>query len=440
MRETDVVIVGGGPAGLAAAVRLWERGVRNILILEREHRLGGILRQCIHDGFGLTRFGETLSGPEYAQRFIDKVEEKKIPYVTDTTVIDITYEKPAAETEDMPESAGGSCGEGKADSRNRPHRIVTASSRSGLIQIRTRVVILTMGCRERTRGAISIPGSRPAGVFTAGVAQSYINLQNKMVGKEIVILGSGDIGMIMARRLTLEGTHVQAVFEVQPYASGLPRNVEQCLNDYGIPLYLSHTVTEIKGTDRLEAVVVSEVDDYMHPIPGTEREYPCDTLILSVGLIPENELSLAAGVVLDDRSRGAVVDEYHQTSVPGIFAAGNVLQVHDLVDFVSMEAEELADSAYQYLKDGSLPRCELEVVTDGNVTHTIPQRISGRNDFKISLRVRRPVKNCVIRLSQNGNIVAEKKMRKALPAEMIQMPVQAARLEDHGNLEVSVLW
>lgn len=410
MRQTDVVIIGGGPAGLAAAVRLWEKGVRDILILEREHFLGGILRQCIHDGFGLTRFGETLSGPEYAQRFIDQVLEKQIPYITDTTVIDISSDK-----------------------------VVTASSRDGLLEIQAKAVIMTMGCRERTRGAISIPGQRPAGVYTAGVAQSYINLQNKMVGKEVVILGSGDIGMIMARRMTLEGAHVQAVFEVQPYASGLPRNIEQCLNDYGIPLYLSHTVTEIKGTDRLEAIVVSKVDDHMQPIPGTEKEYVCDTLILSVGLIPENELSLAAGVMMDDRSKGAVVDEYHQTSVPGIFAAGNVLQVHDLVDFVSMESEELADSAARYLESGSLPECPLAVVTDGNVTHTIPQKISGTEDFKLSMRVRKPVKKCTIRLSQNGQVVLEKRMPKAIPAEMIQIPVKAAKLSKTGDLEVSVV-
>lgn len=411
MRQTDVVIIGGGPAGLAAAVRLWEKGIRDILILEREHFLGGILRQCIHDGFGLTRFGETLSGPEYAQRFIDEVLEKQIPYITDTTVIQISEDK-----------------------------VVTASSCDGLLEVQAKTVILTMGCRERTRGAISIPGQRPAGVYTAGVAQSYINLQNKMVGKEVVILGSGDIGMIMARRMTLEGAHVQAVFEVQPYASGLPRNIEQCLHDYGIPLYLSHTVTEIKGTGRLEAVVVSQVDDHMQPIPGTEKEYACDTLILSVGLIPENELSLGAGVVLDERSKGAVVDENHQTSVPGVFAAGNVLQVHDLVDFVSMEAESLADSACRYLQEGSLPECPLAVVTDGNVTHTIPQKISGTEDFRLSLRVRKPVKKCTIRLSQNGQVVLEKKMPKAIPAEMIQIPVKAEKLSQTGDLEVSVLW
>lgn len=411
MKQRDVVIIGGGPAGLAAAVRLWDKGVRDILVLEREHRLGGILRQCIHDGFGLTRFGESLSGPEYAQRFIDQVMERQIPYITDTTVIDISRDKK-----------------------------VTAASKSGLLEIKARAVILTMGCRERTRGALSIPGQRPAGIYTAGLAQSYINLHNKMVGKEVVILGSGDIGMIMARRMTLEGAHVQAVFEVQPYASGLPRNIEQCLNDYGIPLYLSHTVTEIRGTSRLESVVVSQVDEALQPIAGTEKEYPCDTLILSVGLVPENELSLAAGVPLDERSRGPVVDEHHQTQVPGIFAAGNVLQVHDLVDFVSLEAESLADSAFRYLENGALPECPLAVVTDGNVTHTIPQRISGREGFRLSLRVRRPVKNCTIRLSQNGQTVLEKRMPRAIPAEMVQIPVAAEKLAQTGDLEVSIVW
>jgi NADPH-dependent 2,4-dienoyl-CoA reductase/sulfur reductase-like enzyme len=286
--EKDVIIVGGGPAGLAAAVRLKELGIQDLLILEREKLPGGILRQCIHDGFGLTRFKEALSGPEYAARFIDQAEKMDIPYLTDTTVLEISRDK----------------------------RIV-AVSKDGLIEYQAKAIILTTGCRERTRGAISIPGTRPAGIYTAGVAQAYVNLKNIMVGKKVVILGSGDIGLIMARRMTLEGAKVLAVFEILPYASGLPRNIQQCLNDYNIPLFLSHTVTNIKGKERLEGITVSRVDENMKPVPGTEKDYDCDTLILSVGLIPENELSLMAGVELDNRTKGPIVDEHYQTNVAG---------------------------------------------------------------------------------------------------------------------------
>ena len=404
----QAVIIGGGPAGLAAAIRLRQKGVDDVVVLEREHRPGGILRQCIHDGFGLTRFGETLSGPEYAQRFVAQAEELGITCLTDTTVLSL-----------------------EAD------RTVTASGPAGLKQLRGDAVILTMGCRERTRGALAIPGSRPAGIYTAGVAQEYINLRNLMVGREVVILGSGDIGMIMARRMTLEGAHVKAVYEVQPYPSGLPRNVEQCLNDYGIPLYLSHTVTAVHGDNRLTGVTVSRVDEHLIPVPGTEKEYKCDTLILSVGLIPENELSLDAGVTLDDRTKGAVVDEHFQTDVAGIFAAGNVLHVHDLVDFVSMEAESLADSAAEFVQNGCLAPCPIEIGTDSHINHTVPQRVSGTRDFKLSLRVNSPLKECRIEVRQDGVLVASKKMKKAIPAEMIELTVKADKLVSMGRLEVS---
>ena len=391
----SVVILGGGPAGLAAAVALHDAGVTDLLILEREKRLGGILNQCIHDGFGLTRFGQTLSGPEYAQRFIDAVEERQIPYRTDCTVIRLT-----------------------------PEKEIHAATTDGLLVIKADAVLLTMGCRERPRGALSTPGDRPAGVFTAGVAQSYMNLRNTMVGKQVVILGSGDIGMIMARRLTLEGAKVEAVFEIMPYPSGLPRNIEQCLNDYGIPLFLSHTVTRINGRGRLSSVTVSEVDEKMQPIPGTEKDWPCDTLILSCGLIPENELSLQAGVELDPRTKGAVVDENGMTSVPGIFAAGNVLHVHDLVDFVSLEAEKLAGSVKNYLSDSAVP-CTIPVETDATIGYTVPQKVSGTQDVSLSFRPRRPMQNVHFEIWQGDTLLAKKFVRKALPTVMMHMDVPA---------------
>ena len=402
----QAVIIGGGPGGLAAAAELKKNGIDDILILEREHTPGGILRQCIHDGFGLTRFGETLSGPEYAQRFIDDVKKQGIEIVTDATVIGLTRD-----------------------------RKVTAASKDGLLQYQADAVILTMGCRERTRGALSIPGERPAGVFTAGTAQAYINLKNKMVGKNVIILGSGDIGMIMARRMTLEGAKVQAVFEIQPYPSGLPRNIEQCLNDYQIPLYLSHTVTKIIGHNRLEAVEVSQVDENMQPIPGTEKRYDCDTLILSVGLIPENELSLMAGVELDPRTKGAVVDEFYQTSVPGIFSAGNVLHVHDLVDFVSLEAERLAKSVAAYLKEDLAP-AEISIETGGLIGYTVPQKISGARDVSLSFRPRKPVRGCRVEIRQDETCLVSRTYPKLLPAEMETIDLPAGKLLSKSNIKV----
>ena len=407
MENVDVLIVGGGPAGLAAAVRLKESGIDDILVAEREHTLGGILRQCIHDGFGLARFGESLSGPEYAARFISRARELKIRCLTDAAVTHIT-----------------------------PDRIATIVTRSGLMHIRAKAVVLAMGCRERTRGALAIPGERPAGVYTAGVAQAYMNLYDRMPARDAIILGSGDIGLIMARRLTLEGARVQAVYEVLPYPSGLTRNVRQCLEDYGIPLILSHTVTKIHGDKRLEGVTVSRVDALMRPVPGTEEYHACDTLILSVGLIPENELSLDAGVRLDKRTGGADVDERYQTSVPGIFAAGNVLQVHDLADLVSEEAEALADAVGRYLIGPEFPKGDRKVICGPKVRYTVPQRVSGREEFILSLRVTEPMRDVTVAVRQGDRIIGRRKMRKALPAEMIRLKVTPSGGEE--DIEVTI--
>ncbi|MBF7097293.1 NAD(P)/FAD-dependent oxidoreductase [Alkalibacter mobilis] len=411
MNETlkQVVIVGGGPAGLAAAVALYDMGIKDLLIIEREKKLGGILRQCIHDGFGMTRFKESLSGPEYADRFIQEVKKRKIPYITETTVLEITNE-----------------------------HVIRAASKEGLHTWKADGVVLSMGCRERTRGALQIPGERPAGVYTAGVAQSYINLYNTMVGKNVVILGSGDIGLIMARRLTLEGAKVEGVFEILPYPSGLERNVEQCLNDFEIPLHLSRTVTKIHGGKRLEGVTVSEVDENMEMIPGTEKYYPCDTLVLSVGLIPENELSKMAGVELDPRTKGPVVDTNYQTTIPGIFAAGNVLHVHDLVDYVSLEAERLVKGVVAYLNSEDEKKTLIDVNLGDGLTYVLPQKIALNQEAVISMRVKRPQENIRILVRQEGKIINSKCIEEALPAEMIQITLDADSLWSNKALEVSV--
>ena len=386
----DLVIIGGGPAGMSAAVAAYESGIKDILILERDENLGGILQQCIHNGFGLHKFGEELTGPEYAWKYEQKVRELNIPFKLNTMVLDISEDK----------------------------TITATNSEDGIFTIKAKAIILAMGCRERSKGALNIAGSRPAGIYSAGTAQKFVNMKGYMPGKNIVILGSGDIGLIMARRMTLEGAKVNAVCELMPYSGGLARNIEQCLNDFNIPLKLSHTVVEIQGKDRVEGVTIAKVDENRRPIESTKEYIPCDTLLLSVGLIPENELSKSAGVDLSGITNGAVVDQDRQTSVDGIFACGNVLHVHDLVDFVSEEAEIAGKSAAQYIKGQKSEKADVNIKTDGKIRYTVPQKITANKDINVYFRVADVYRNVKINVINNGSIVYSKKRPKVAPGEM----------------------
>ena len=411
----DLVIIGGGPAGLAAACKAWESGLRDILILERDKELGGILNQCINNGFGLHRFGEQLTGPEYAGRFIEMLKDTGVKVQLDTMVLEVTPDK----------------------------KVHCVSKEHGYQIIEAKSIVLGMGCRERTRGAIGTPGTRPAGVYTAGAAQRYVNMEGYLVGKRVLILGSGDIGLIMARRMTLEGAKVLACVEVMPYSGGLTRNIVQCLNDFDIPLYLSHTIVDIQGKDRVEKAIVAEIGPDRKPIPGTEMEFDVDTILLSVGLIPENELTKQAGIEMDPRTKGAIVYENMETSIPGVFACGNVVQVHDQVDFVSGESDRAGAAAAAYVLHGETPDAAvLDLVPGNGVGYTVPQRVRPADvdrSVNISFRVRQNYGPSQITVVCGGRQLARFKRQRMAPGEMEHIALPKVLLEKaDGPLTVAV--
>lgn len=415
-KSYGIVVIGGGPAGLAAVIKAFDCGERRVLIIERDDKLGGILNQCIHNGFGLTRFKESLTGPEYANRFILEAKKRDIEIMTGTTVLSLS-----------------------ADSADK--EITAINPKDGVFTVSAKAVILAMGCRERSRGALNIPGSRPAGIFSAGAAQKFVNIKGYLPGKKVVILGSGDIGLIMARRMTLEGAKVQAVCEIMPYSSGLTRNIVQCLDDFGIPLYLSHTITKIEGKDRVTGVVVSAVDENKKPVPGTEIHFDCDTVLFSVGLIPENELTKEAGIELSPRTKGAVVDQTRETSASGIFACGNVLQVHDLVDFVSEEAEIAGRCAAEYSAGERKEKFFVHTREGAEVSYVLPQKIdlNRAEDVALYFRVRSTVIKASVVLKSGEKTIAEFKKPIVVPGEMQRVKLSASLFGDiSGDITVEV--